>query len=184
MAALASLAIILVAGACSTSPTGGEAVRLPSPSGAGRLTITSPSFAEGGALPARFTCDGQGIPPSLSWSTSASAAEFVLVLTDPDAPGGAFVHWVMYGIPSDATEVGEGQGPPGARQGLNGFGTLGYGPPCPPQADPAHHYVFTMYALSVAKTAELGSGATLKQVVDRITCCIVATGTITATYRR
>jgi Raf kinase inhibitor-like YbhB/YbcL family protein len=181
----AVLAVAATAGllaGCSTS-SGGGAVDLPSaPSGG--LTLTSTSFTDGGPIPTRYTCDGQGLPPDLSWSSTDPAAEFVLVMIDPDAPGGTFVHWVMYAIPADATNVGEGQGPPGARQGVNGFGSLGYGPPCPPQADSLHHYVFTMYALTQAKTAELGSGATLKQVVDRIRCCVQASATITGTVKR
>jgi Raf kinase inhibitor-like YbhB/YbcL family protein len=168
--------------ACSTS-TGSGAVDLPSAASEG-LTLDSTSFRDGGPIPSRYTCDGQGLPPYLSWSATKAAAEFVLVMTDPDAPGGTFVHWVMYAIPADATNVGEGQGPPGARQGVNGFGSLGYGPPCPPQADAAHHYVFTLYALSQPKTGELGSGATLRQVVDRISCCIQARATITGTVER
>jgi Raf kinase inhibitor-like YbhB/YbcL family protein len=181
LAVAASAALLL--GACSTS-SGSGPVALPIATGAGELQLTSNSFADGSTLPARFTCDGQGLPPDLSWTVSPPAAEFVLVMTDPDTSGGTFVHWVMYGISSDANNVGEGQGPPGARQGLNGFGTLGYGPPCPPQADPVHHYVFTMYALSSARTTGFGSGATLQQVVERMSCCIAATGTITGTYRR
>jgi Raf kinase inhibitor-like YbhB/YbcL family protein len=181
--AVAASAALLLLDACSAS-SGGGPVDLPSARGPGELQLTSSSFADGSAIPARFTCDGQGLPPNLSWTASPPAAEFVLVMTDPDASGGTFVHWVMYAISSDSNNVGEGQGPPGARQGVNGFGTLGYGPPCPPQADPVHRYVFTMYALSSAKTAALGSGATLQQVVQRMSCCVAAAGTITGTYQR
>jgi Raf kinase inhibitor-like YbhB/YbcL family protein len=105
-------------------------------------------------------------------------------MTDPDAPGGTFVHWIMYGISPDTPSVGEGQGPAGARQGMNSFGSVGYGAPCPPLGDSPHHYVFTMYALSTQSTNGLASGATLDQVVRRISCCIAATGTLTGTYER
>jgi Raf kinase inhibitor-like YbhB/YbcL family protein len=108
----------------------------------------------------------------------------VLVMVDLDATGGTFVHWVLYGISPTYDNAGEGQGPPGARQGMNDFGKLGYGAPCPPPADPPHHYVFTMYALSAVRTGGLESGASLDQVVKRMTCCIQASGTLTATYRR
>lgn len=181
VAALAAAATALAA--CSTGG-GGSAVALPSGSGAGRLVLTSEAFGNGAAIPARFTCDGQGVPPLLTWQLAEPPAEYVLVMTDPDAPGGTFVHWIMYGIAPDTPSVGEGQGPAGARQGTNSFGSVGYGPPCPTPGDSPHHYVFTMYALSPAGTNGLAAAATLEQVVKRISCCIVASGTLTGTYER
>ena len=179
----AALAVALALAACSTSG-GSKAVDLPSASGGGTFALSSTAFSDGGPIPARFTCDGQSLPPRLTWAFDGQPAEFVLVMTDPDAPGGVFVHWVMYGIPPNAADVGEGQGPPGARQGLNGSGQLGYAAPCPPAGDTPHHYVFTLYAVSQPKTSSIGSGATLEQVVGRISCCIEATATLTGTYGR
>jgi Raf kinase inhibitor-like YbhB/YbcL family protein len=181
-AALALMGLAVGLTGCSTGA--GSTVALPSGNGTGELRLSSPAFADGGSLPARFTCDGQSIPPGLRWSVPTQPAEYVLVLTDPEAQGGTFVDWVLYGISPTYDNAGEGQGPPGARQGTNDLGKIGYAAPCPPLADPAHHYVFTMYALSSPRTQGLESGASLDQVIRRLSCCILASGTLTGTYRR
>lgn len=107
-----------------------------------------------------------------------------MIATDPDVPGGTFVHWVLYAIPGVADSVGEGQGPAGSRQGVNDFDTTGYAAPCPPPGDDPHRYVFTLYALSEPRTASLGPGATAEDVLDAISCCVTAIGRLTGTYRR
>ena len=177
-----ALAVVLLA-ACSTSG-GSDTVALPAAGGARRIALSSSAFADGGRIPARYTCDGRGLAPLLQWSTPDQPAEFVLLLTDPDAPGGTFVHWVIFGIPPQTQDVGEGQGPTGARQGVNGFGGLGYGPPCPPAGDKAHHYVFTLYGLSSVRTSGLESGAAAQEVLKAISCCIESEGTLTGVYQR
>lgn len=179
----AAMAALVLLAACSTG-AGGSNIGLPSGNGAGHLVLTTEAFADGGSIPARYTCDGQGVAPLMTWQAPGSPAEFVLVMTDPDALGGTFVHWIMFGIPPGTPGVGEGQGPAGARQGMNSFGSVGYGAPCPTLGDSPHHYVFTMYALSTVSTNGLPSGATLDQVVTRISCCIAASGTLSGTYRR
>jgi len=146
--------------------------------------LSSSAFADGGRIPARYTCDGRGVSPLLQWSEQGHPAEYVLILTDPDAPGGTFVHWVMFGIPPQTEDVGEGQGPTEARQGVNGFGGLGYGPPCPSAGDKPHHYVFTLYGLSSIRTSGLESGATAQAVLKAISCCIESEGTLTGVYER
>jgi Raf kinase inhibitor-like YbhB/YbcL family protein len=178
-----AIAALLALAACSTGG-GSGAVDLPAPTGAATLVLSTEAFADGAPIPARYTCDGQGLAPLLTWQAPGSPAEFVVVMTDPDAPGGTFVHWVMFGISPETPSVGEGQGPAGARQGTNSFGSVGYGAPCPTPGDSPHHYVFTMYALSTQSTRGLPSGATLEQVVKRISCCIAASGTLSGTYER
>jgi Raf kinase inhibitor-like YbhB/YbcL family protein len=183
---LAGMIAVLMMGftlsACSTG--GDEPEPLNAPSGPATLGLASTAFSDGGALPSRYTCDGVGVSPPLTWSESKPAQEFVLLVTDPDAPGRTFVHWVIYAIAANAESIGEGQGPAGARQGVNDFGGRGYGAPCPPPGDHAHRYVFTMYALSAARTRGIQAGATAATVLKAIRCCIQEQGTITGTYRR
>lgn len=112
-----------------------------------RLTVSSSAFAAGGAIPARFTCEGQDVSPPLRWSATPAAARTVeILMRDPDAPGGNFIHWQLTGIPAATRSLQTGQVPAGARPGRNGFGTIGYRGPCPPSG-PAHHYVITVTAL-------------------------------------
>ncbi len=106
--------------------------------------LTSSDFAEGGLIPAELTCDGANRAPRLAWSGApADAAEFALIMDDPDARG--FVHWVVVGILGKATALGATL-PAGARAGRTDFGKAGYGGPCPPSG--THRYVTTLYALS------------------------------------
>jgi Raf kinase inhibitor-like YbhB/YbcL family protein len=178
--AVGVLAVSFLAVACSDG--GGQPLTLPS--APATLSLSTDAFSNGGALPPRFTCDGLGVSPRLAWSESKPASEFVLLVTDPDAPGGSFVHWVVYGIPSNADSIGEGQGPAGATQGENDFGRAGYGAPCPPPGDEPHGYVFTMYALSSERTQGVPAGADAEGVLDAIRCCVQEQGSITGTYER
>lgn len=111
-----------------------------------RIRLSSPAFAAGEAIPARFTCQGQDISPPLEWSrVPRGARELDLVMRDPDAPGGNFIHWQVTGIGPSNHGVAAGETPPGAKAGVNSFGKVGYGGPCPP-AGRAHHYVITLTA--------------------------------------
>lgn len=154
------------------------------PSVPGTLSISSPEFADGATIPTRFTCDGTSVSPPLTWSESKPAEEFVLLVTDPDAPGGRFVHWVIYAIASDQDSIGAGQGPAGAKQGSNDAGGTGYTGPCPPEGDQPHRYVFTMYALSAPRTRGIPAGASADTVLKAISCCVQEQGTVTGTYGR
>ncbi|MGC9523709.1 MAG: YbhB/YbcL family Raf kinase inhibitor-like protein [Anaerolineae bacterium] len=115
------------------------------------LMLTSSAFAEGDAIPARYTCDGEDVSPPLSWEGPPDGTErFALICDDPDAPGGTWVHWVVYDLPGDARTLPEAvPADPvldsGARQGLNSWSRTGYGGPCPPRG--VHRYVFKLYAL-------------------------------------
>jgi Raf kinase inhibitor-like YbhB/YbcL family protein len=111
--------------------------------------LTSPSFVEGGAIPARHTCDGANVSPALAWQGAPQGtASLALIVDDPDA--GGFIHWVVYDIPAGpAGSLSEGIGPSDSPpQGLNDFGQTGYGGPCPPSG--THRYRFTLLALSSA----------------------------------
>jgi Raf kinase inhibitor-like YbhB/YbcL family protein len=148
------------------------------------VTVTSPSFAAGAALPRRVTCDGAGVTPALQWSmpaTSATPAPQAVVLTDPDAPGGTFVHWIVFGLDGRTRQLREGQPPPGGMLGPNSRGTLGYTPPCPPRGQ-EHRYVFTVYELDKAVSA-VGDRRPV-DIVALLNRAASARGSLIARYRR
>jgi Raf kinase inhibitor-like YbhB/YbcL family protein len=125
------------------------------------LVFTTTPFLVGGQSGGRidneFTCQGADLSPPMTWSAPPSGTQsLTLIVDDPDAPGGLFTHWVLYGIPPETRGLKKGQPAPGASEGLNDFGTLGYRGPCPPPGKP-HHYVFTLYALDEAITWPQGS---------------------------
>ena len=117
-----------------------------------RLVLRSIAFAEGTTIPLRHTCDGENLSPPLAWAGApVSTRSLALICDDPDAPRGTWVHWLLWNLPADAVELGEGvprrpELPSGARQGTNDSGDMGYGGPCPPPGRP-HRYYFRMFAL-------------------------------------
>jgi len=122
---------------------------------ASSLQFTSTAFTQGGAIPARYTCEGNDSSPPLAWSGApAGTRSFALVVDDPDAPDPAkpqrvWVHWVVYNLPATVTGLAENaskQGlPQGAAPGKNDSGKMVYGGPCPPIG--RHRYFFKLYAL-------------------------------------
>ncbi len=121
---------------------------------AGKLELKTTAFRPGSTIPAQFTCSGDNISPSLSWNQPPPRTEsFVLIVDDPDAPAGTWVHWVMYNLPASARQLPEhvppGDVAGGGKQGANDFPMNGYGGPCPPPGKP-HRYFFRLYALDTA----------------------------------
>ena len=143
------------------------------------FTLTSSAFAEGGEIPAAYTCDGANTPIPLAWSNApAATAELALIMDDPDARG--YVHWVVVGIPPSANAFGgDSPLPAGARDGRRSGGT-GYTGPCPPSG--THHYVFTLYALSTPLS--LPATPTADEVRQAAASSTLAATTLTGTYRR
>jgi Raf kinase inhibitor-like YbhB/YbcL family protein len=149
-------------------------------SGAG-FTLTSSAFDDGEAIPRGFTCDGDNTSPPLAWSgVPADASELALIMDDPDAPSGTFVHWVVWGIDADDATVDAGTLPDGAVLGSHGAGGEGYTGPCPPSG--VHHYNFQLFALSAAPDVQPGASA--KELRDAIAAITVADTTLTGTYQR
>ncbi len=110
------------------------------------LKLTSPVFKENQPIPSRYTCEGLDINPALGIEQVPSEAQsLALIMDDPDAPGGTWVHWVLWNINPTTSELREGSVPPGARQGINDFKKNKYGGPCPPSG--IHRYFFKLYAL-------------------------------------
>ncbi|MDT5350901.1 MAG: hypothetical protein QOH91_4188 [Mycobacterium sp.] len=112
--------------------------------GEGPLTITSPAFADGASIPVQYSCKGANIAPPLTWSAPLGAA---LVVDDPDASGGAYIHWIVTGIPPGSGSTPDGQIPGGGKVLPNSKGQASYAGPCPPAGSGAHHYRFTLYQL-------------------------------------
>lgn len=153
------------------------------------LLLTSGAFQAGGGIPARYTCDGADVSPALAWSgTPAGTVTFALVADDPDAPGGTWVHWVLFNVPAAVTALPEGvakahepKGLGGARQGRNDFRKVGYGGPCPP-AGPAHRYFFRLYALDAV--LPLRAGADRPALVAAMRGHVLGEASLMGTYAR
>jgi Raf kinase inhibitor-like YbhB/YbcL family protein len=147
-----------------------------------RITVSSPAFRAGEAIPRRFTCAGENVSPPLAWSgVPAGTVEVALVVDDPDAPGGTYVHWLVVGIDPARTELAEGALPAGARQGRNSAGKAAYSGPCPP-GGPPHHYRFTVYALK--SKPEVGSDTSPEDAVAAIEAAATTRGRLVGTFGR
>jgi Raf kinase inhibitor-like YbhB/YbcL family protein len=141
------------------------------------FVLASPAFDARHAIPRRYTCDGAGVSPPLRWKAPPRATRaFALFVIDVDA--GPFTHWTLWDLP--ASRRGLMAGTSWRLQGRNSFGRIGYGVPCPPPG--RHRYVFTLYALR-AKLG-LARGATTPQFTHALPGRVLATSTITGTYRR
>jgi len=156
-----------------------------------KLTLSSSQLADGQRIPTRYTGDGRDVSPPLSWSPPpAGTAELALIMDDPDAPAAEpWVHWVLYKIPPDVTELAEGAGSAGrasslagARQGRNSWSTTGYRGPAPPRGHGVHHYHFKLYALDAK--LDLPAGADKKSLLAAMAGHVLAKGELVATYQR
>jgi Raf kinase inhibitor-like YbhB/YbcL family protein len=151
------------------------------------MKLTSTAWADGQAIPAKFTCSGADVSPPLAWSdVPAGMQSLALICDDPDAPGGTWVHWVLYALPAVATALPEniaatGTLPDGSRQGLNDFRRVGYGGPCPPPGAP-HHYVFKLYALDAVLS--LNPRATKAELLRAMEGHVLAEARMTGIYQR
>ena len=131
-------------------------------------------------MSAEHTCDGLNVAPPLAWSGVPTATkEIAILVEDPDAPGGTFVHWTVYRI-SPRTKKASGP-PSGSQEGTNSFGRGGWSGPCPPKGDDPHRYVFTIYALG--KPSGLSPGAHPRKVREAMEGAL-AKGTLTLRYGR
>jgi Raf kinase inhibitor-like YbhB/YbcL family protein len=160
-----SAAALIPVISCGNSASLPKRVEASSPSS---FRIETSDFKEGETIPKKFTCEGENDSPSLRWTAPpARTRSFALILEDPDAPAGTWVHWVVYDLPATSRGLPEGvpkqgQVPGGGWQGKNDFGSVGYGGPCPPPGK-AHRYFFRLYALD--STVGLKSGASKDQVL-------------------
>jgi Raf kinase inhibitor-like YbhB/YbcL family protein len=149
----ASVAAVLTAAGCDKEP---EEKPEAEQSAEGGFTLTSPDFKEGAMIPAEFTGDGEDVSPALAWQNPPpGTVSFALIVDDPDAPGGAWTHWLVCGIAGASTSL------PRAAQGMvegkNDFRSASYGGPAPPPGKP-HRYYFRLYALDTTPALKQGFG--------------------------
>jgi len=150
------------------------------------MRLKSPAFPNGGAIPSRFSCHGANVSPHLEWEGVPDATRtLALICDDPDAPAGTWVHWVIFNIPAAACMLPEAVPaqkslPDGSRQGVNDFGKIGYGGPCPPGG--THRYFFKLYALDAELT--LPAGARMEQLLSAMAGRILADCQMLGTYGR
>jgi Raf kinase inhibitor-like YbhB/YbcL family protein len=174
VAAVATGAVSVVTGcgggSASTSAAGGT------------IQLRSPAFAPGATIPARYTCDGADVAPPLSWSrVPAHAAQLALTVEDLDTPGHPFTHWAIAGLGSGSNGISEAAQPPGAVQGRNDFGRIGYGGPCPPRGQ-RHRYRFVVYALRAPLA--FAPGFRLSDQGTAIAKDTLAVGELVGVYKR
>ena len=126
------------------------------------LALSTSAFASGGEIPQQYTCKGRDTSPALTWTAApAHVASFALIMDDPDAPAGTWVHWVIWNLPANAHSLSEGvptrpQLDDGSQQGRNSFRKIGYNGPCPP-GGATHRYYFRLYALDAKLQLEPGA---------------------------
>jgi Raf kinase inhibitor-like YbhB/YbcL family protein len=174
------IALLLLA-ALPAGCGGGDKPSEPLPAAPTSITLTSPAFRDGGSIPKRFTCDGDGRSPPLRWSgVPGGTREQVLVVEDPDAD--RFVHWTVLRIPPDARVIAEGRVPAGAIETENSFGKRGWGGPCPPEDDDPHRYVFALYTSDAR--LPLDSDSSPDDVRTALSDHAIARGTLTGRFGR
>ncbi len=151
------------------------------------LVVTSPAFDNETPIPSRYTCDGQDVSPPLEWTTGPVGTEsYALIMDDPDAPGGTWVHWIAWNIkdtklPEDERNQALAETPLGQiSHGTNSWDRIGYGGPCPPSG--THRYFFKVYALD--RELDLGPETTKQALVAAMEGHILARGELMGTYAR
>jgi Raf kinase inhibitor-like YbhB/YbcL family protein len=150
------------------------------------MMLESPAFPVNGSIPTKYTCDGGNLSPPLRWDAPpAGTASFALVVEDLDAPGGRFLHWLVYNLPAELRQLPEALPPQptvsgGGIQENNDFGKLGYSGPCPPGG--THRYVFRLYALD--RSLNLPRGTTEEQLLAAMEGHILARAELSGQYSR
>jgi Raf kinase inhibitor-like YbhB/YbcL family protein len=183
--AAGAVAVAPVASAATGAHAGGAALH--------PFTISSPNFRDDGRLPVSAElggpdagatgCNGQNQAPTLRWTNApASTMGFAFTMNDVDAPrAGGFHHWIVYNIPAGVHQLaGHGQNP--FTEGTTSFGRTHYDGPCPPPTGQVHHYIFTVYALSVAQVP--GAALTFEQLLQAIAPDVVGATSVIGTFRR
>jgi Raf kinase inhibitor-like YbhB/YbcL family protein len=181
--ALLALALLILTvpgcGGAKVNPqhaTSGVTTASSSPVQPAKFAVTSPAFAENTQIPVEYSCKGRNVPPALRWeNVPTGTASLALVVDDPDAPAGLYVHWVVTGIPPSATEIGEGPLPQGASVSQNSSGKAEYFGPCPPAGTGVHHYRFQLYALN--KPLTLASTTPAREATQTIANATIAEAT-------
>ena len=185
-AAVAALTVLVAAGCGGREPGKGPSksgeTPAPPPVEEGSLQLTSPVFEDGDPLPYQHTCDGNDRTPPLQIKGVPDDAEaLALIVDDPDAPGGTFVHWVVWNLPPDTSNIRKNESP-AAPTGVNDFGENSYGAPCPPEGDGPHTYRFKLYALDTE--LDLEAGSTAQELYDAMDGHVLDRAILKGTYAR
>jgi Raf kinase inhibitor-like YbhB/YbcL family protein len=150
------------------------------------IKLISTAFQEGGTIPEKFACDGEDLSPPLNWEgVPDDTKSLALILDDPDAPAGTWVHWVVYNLPPTIEGLSEGVIPEreikgGGFQGMNDFRKIGYGGPCPPEGE--HRYFFKLYALDTL--FPFAAGVTKAQLMIAMEGHVIEETHLMGRYRR
>jgi Raf kinase inhibitor-like YbhB/YbcL family protein len=145
------------------------------------MKLSSPDFEHNQLIPSRFTCDGENVSPILEIDeVPVNTQSFVLIMDDPDAPTGTWVHWLVWNIPPETKRLISGSLPVGSIEGATDFGKPGYGGPCPPNG--THRYFFKVYALD--KKLDLIESTKCGELLQALHNHIIATGELVGLYGR
>jgi Raf kinase inhibitor-like YbhB/YbcL family protein len=145
------------------------------------MKIESTAFKKGEAIPSRYSCQGKDMNPELHFSDVSTAAKsLALIVDDPDAPGGTWVHWVIFNIPGDVKQIPENAVPSHSVQGKNSWGKNAWGGPCPPSG--THRYFFKVYALD--QMLSLSPSSDAKQLEEAMKDHLLAEGELMGTYKK
>jgi Raf kinase inhibitor-like YbhB/YbcL family protein len=175
------IVVLVAALAALLSACGGQKPSSSLPEPAGELKLASTAFRDGGEIPRRYSCDGPGESPPLTWSgVPRDTRELALLVEDPDAE--RFVHWTVLRIPPGTREIEEDSLPDDAIETDNSFGERGWGGPCPPDGDPPHRYVFAVYALRAP--LDLDESASPDEVRAALARQALARGLLTGRFGR
>jgi len=149
--------------------------------------ISSKAFANKSNIPVDYSCEGADQSPPLSWNNApANTKGYALTCVDPDAPMGDWIHWTIWNIPANFSELSSGISNKEQtlfQQGLNSWGKPGYGGPCPPRGHGPHRYFFKLYALNIEKI-ELDSNSRIDSLLSVIQDYIINTSELMGTFER
>jgi hypothetical protein len=145
------------------------------------MKIESPAFSNNQFIPSKYTCEGDNVNPPLRFSEIPQTAKsLVLIVDDPDAPSGTWVHWTVWNISPNTQEITENSVPEGAVEGLTDFGKPGYGGPCPPSG--VHRYFFKLFALDTV--LQLENSAKVSELKKAMEGHIIAEAELVGLYER
>jgi Raf kinase inhibitor-like YbhB/YbcL family protein len=175
------MALALLISSCSSTQT-------PTPEADMSLDLKSDAFVNGQSIPAKYSCVGKNVSPALTWGDPpAGTQSFALIVDDPDAPMGTWVHWVLYNIPADQRSLtenlpvsGKNVDPNAIYFGKNSSGNTRYDGPCPPSG--THRYYFKLYALDAL--VDLLPGATKDELLKAMQGHILAQGELMGTFSK
>lgn len=181
LAALAVLAAASLSCKGSTPPDTKAAPDVGDAPDTSGFAFSSPAFAQGAAIPAKYTCEGQDVSPPLEWNGArATTKSFALIVDDPDAPGGTWTHWILFDIPAGTAGLAEGSKGVGL-EGTTSWDKAGWGGPCPPSG--THRYFFKLLALDLPSLGK-GAGAARADVEAATSGHVVGRATWMGTYAK